>query len=960
MTSHNNGVERTSYAKRTIIGPLLLLLVIGFGLRLFALEGQSMWTDEGLSYYRSGQSPVNILQNIIVVDGIETTDTNPPFYFLLLHFWRTLAGDTVFAMRFLTVAAATMSIPLIYLLGRQALGYQAGLVAALLLAVSPFHIWQSQVVRNYGLLVTLNLLSVYALFRFLFPVSSRPQRRWFVLWVVTTLVGIYTHYFGFFIFAFGVVCLVISGLSRKGAYRLLRQRKWWVVLGLTVLALIPVTSIALDRFQAGQQVDFHFVPLPEFFHEALSAFAVGMDRSLTHEWWRILPVLLLALIGLWLGWRGRRQAVLFLVGYQVIPLGILFGLSFINPLYNGTRHFLIGLPPFLILAAGGVALAVRNTVKRRPSRFGRLRTLPVFALALFLMGSQAEWLYNQFTSPRLIRDDVRGAAEFLNKMAAPGDLVVLHDTLIRFTFDYYYHGLAPVTAVPEYGVLNPEQALAALQEDGRKASRLWFLSEPRPRNGFDREMLADWAAANWFALDEWRFPAMWLPVNLVAYNPEPTPDTLPETIEPPSGSWLGYFNLEGVEIGPAVYAGEDWWLAFYWNRTQDDIPLTHELSFRLTDMEGNLWAHWDQWFEYEEFLPEEWPLQETVRYQHRLEVPAGLPPGQYQLSLRLNNWETNQPEPLADGRTELHLADVAAHPAACNSDVELWPPHTAAEAEIGRALTLRGFDLPQEQYRPGHNIAVQALWCVRRQPDKDYLLRLQLVDMSGEMVAESFNSLTRPDYPPTQWQKDELLMGRAALTIPAWVAAGSYEMQLAVVDPVTKEPLPVGGLFGNEMFSLGMVESVEWPLVSEFPAIPTPLRADFGQPLMAELHGYELSSAQPEAGENLTLTLFWRGRSNMIASSYSVFVHLADESGQIISQGDSLPAYGFRPTTSWRDGEVIVDEHRVSVPEWAAPGTYQVWVGFYDPATNLRPQPFVDGVGQPDGRLLLTEITIAP
>jgi uncharacterized membrane protein len=396
-----------------------------------------MWTDEGLSLYRSGQSPGTILQNIIVVDGIETRDTNPPLYFLLLHFWRSLAGDTVFAMRFLTVAAAILGIPLMYLLGRQTLGYPAGIAAALLMTISPFHIWQSQIVRNYGLLLTLNLFSVYALFRFLLARHHRPQRKWFVLWLVATLLGIYTHYFGFFIFAFGLICLIISGLYRRGLYRLLQQPKWWLALVLMLLAVIPITFVALDRFQAGQQVDFFYVPLPKFLHQALSALAVGMNWSLVHAWWRIIPAVLLVLIGLWLGWRGRRPSVLFLVGYQLVPLGILYTLSFINPLYNGTRHLLIGLPPFLLLAAAGMTLAFQKAAERPPLLSGRLRSAAVLALALFLLGSQAEWLHNQFTSPRLIRDDVRGAAEYLNKMAAPGDLIVLHDTLIRFTFDYY-------------------------------------------------------------------------------------------------------------------------------------------------------------------------------------------------------------------------------------------------------------------------------------------------------------------------------------------------------------------------------------------------------------------------------------------------------------------------------------------------------------------------------------------
>ena len=68
---------------------LLLLILLAFGLRVFALERQSMWSDEGLSYYRATLPTAEVLKGLIVIDGVETRDTNPPLYFLLLHFWET-------------------------------------------------------------------------------------------------------------------------------------------------------------------------------------------------------------------------------------------------------------------------------------------------------------------------------------------------------------------------------------------------------------------------------------------------------------------------------------------------------------------------------------------------------------------------------------------------------------------------------------------------------------------------------------------------------------------------------------------------------------------------------------------------------------------------------------------------------------------------------------------------------
>jgi hypothetical protein len=40
------------------------------------------------------------------------------------------------------------------------------------------------------------------------------------------------------------------------------------------------------------------------------------------------------------------------------------------------------------------------------------------------------------------------------------------------------------------------------------------------------------------------------------------------------------------------------------------------------------------------------------------------------------------------------------------------------------------------------------------------------------------------------------------------------------------------------------------------------------------------------------------------------------------------------------------------------PGTYDLWVGFFDPETNERLPIFIDGIQQADDRLLLEDLQI--
>ncbi len=251
---------------------------------------------------------------------------------------------------------------------------------------------------------------------------------------------------------------------------------------------------------------------------------------------------------------------------------------------------------------------------------------------------------------------------------------------------------------------------------------------------------------------------------------------------------------------------------------------------------------------------------------------------------------------------------------------------------------------------------------MQKTPAADYRLRLQLVDQAGQVIGQKVTSPTRAEYLPTRWQAGELLNGKAELLIPPQTEAGFYPLRLSLAHPDTGEPLPVRSGWwplGREALTLEEVQIVEWPLVAEVPPMQTPMRADFGDPVLVELHGYDLSATHDAAGKSLALTLFWRAESRM-GTSYTVFVHLAGADEQMAGQGDGVPDRGFRLTTSWREGEVIADPHIIPIRPGAPPGAYRLWVGLYDPATDQRLPAFVHGERQPAGRVLLSIVQVAP
>jgi hypothetical protein len=65
-------------------------------------------------------------------------------------------------------------------------------------------------------------------------------------------------------------------------------------------------------------------------------------------------------------------------------------------------------------------------------------------------------------------------------------------------------------------------------------------------------------------------------------------------------------------------------------------------------------------------------------------------------------------------------------------------------------------------------------------------------------------------------------------------------------------------------------------------------------------------------------------------TAYTVFAQLISEDGLLIAQSDSQPVDGERPTTSWVEGEYIVDRHRLNFNVTDYTGVASIIVGFYD------------------------------
>ena len=136
----------------------------------------------------------------------------------------------------------------------------------------------------------------------------------------------------------------------------------------------------------------------------------------------------------------------------------------------------------------------------------------------------------------------------------------------------------------------------------------------------------------------------------------------------------------------------------------------------------------------------------------------------------------------------------------------------------------------------------------------------------------------------------------------------------------------------------GALVRVDGPAAASEPAQPT--GQTYGDAI--RLAGYDLSPATLNPGGTVELTLHWQPLTRLDAD-LTTFVHLVDADGNKLSQSDHRPGGVFYPTSLWKPGETLADQHTLALPAALGQPPYTIVVGLYDSAAGLQllgePQP---------------------
>jgi len=231
---------------------------------------------------------------------------------------------------------------------------------------------------------------------------------------------------------------------------------------------------------------------------------------------------------------------------------------------------------------------------------------------------------------------------------------------------------------------------------------------------------------------------------------------------------------------------------------------------------------------------------------------------------------------------------------------------------------------------PGETRKVSLFWEAVEEPPEDAVAFLQLLDGSGAVVA-GWEAPPGAAYPTSHWRPGTLIRTQATLRIPAGTQDGRYNLIAGMYR--ASDHSRIATRDRADHLSLGKVRVQDREHDMAAPQPQHAADAAFGD--VARLVGYDLPDERVTPGATLPVTLHWQALG-ATDRPYTVFVHLADETGTIHGYGDGEPGGGQYPTTGWLAGEYIADAHTVAVAADAAPGTYRLEVGLYDPVTGQR------------------------
>jgi hypothetical protein len=492
--------RRLSAARWIVPGIFLLGLV----LRVATLDAHSLWYDEVLSIETAQRG-----LNAIFIDRFGWMLNQPPLHYILV--WLSVQPvdpvTTSMLARLPSALAGSLTVLVVYGLGKELFGRTQGIIAALLVALSTVSLTYSQDLRPYAILTFLTTLSVYCLVMS----EHTGEGRWWLAFTVASIANLANAYLA--------LSLVLPALAPFLAVLIVKSIAWGRVpssqadtdprpppaslipldprprakvglrtrLRASLLAIAVASSaVIVDMLQVPRVApDLRALDVRSILASPIELVGWFTQFGIGGQTERLLQLLLclVSFWGLYLAVRaGRWRGALLCASLIVIPATILAVLGTTNPVFQ--RYALFAMPVYFLLIANGLVPAKigegrwamddegKNNTRLNPvvyrlwpiggsgphfpalaipARSHKIASAAtIFVVCLFALGD-AVYFDPVGHSSLAYRPDYRGVADYLRAHVAPNDIIVFTEADPTVS-TFYWHGSPPV---PAFAIIDP-------------------------------------------------------------------------------------------------------------------------------------------------------------------------------------------------------------------------------------------------------------------------------------------------------------------------------------------------------------------------------------------------------------------------------------------------------------------------------------------------------------------------
>lgn len=552
---------------------IVTILLIAFALRCAGLDYQELRGDEAFGYFFSLPGFGEIVHQTLSLH-----EPHPVASYWVQHVWLLLAGHDEFALRFPGVWWGVLAVALMTpLAARLSLSKATGVVAGVLMALSPYAIWHAQDARMYSMSLALTMTSTVLAIVWWRAENRTKQVRIALAYIAMTWLALHTHYFAVYI----VMAQNIAILGWAIFARTWRKLAlWWGIGVLVLLAWLPwvlaAWSILVDYRGNGDSPG-----IVEAIIRAQSAFGAGVAVPIElRPWWTIVTIVTIGLGSIAL-WRIPNKlgcgALWFLFIYWLIPLAATWLGAQNRPIFN-ERYLVAIVPPVYLLMASAVdGLQVSANW---PLWLGRGAPAVVAVGMAFGIVKQAN--DPQYSKTRGWRE----LATTLQAMTSSAD--PLHVRLVQNypdpTLWYYYQGEVPHLVLPP-NANNAEQTGNEVNRLAKEGVDTIFLVE-QPSDSWDAAAIAQTALGKEYELAATETVKQW-PISLWLRPPA--------TLEARQIDYAGGLHLTGALVKPIeASAGGTVAVFLQWQDDPGALDTSEAVSLQMFDSNGALVAQSDR------------------------------------------------------------------------------------------------------------------------------------------------------------------------------------------------------------------------------------------------------------------------------------------------------------------------------------------------------------------------------